>query len=136
MDSFFSSFPEKIKMLFRKALPQAPSIFSRFGLPDKLKGGRIEKYVNYWKGVARDYRESTNDIIVGSRNKPLKAIAYSSTLLTLYYLQKTRCRIMCKWLKWIVDWKWIGMMWYKNILQLTSLAVNHVKSIAAIKSQL
>ena len=21
---------------------------------------------------------------------------------------------MCKWLKWIVDWKWIGMMWHKN----------------------
>ena len=56
--------------MFRKA---QPSIISRFGLPEKWKGGRIEKYVNYWKGVARDYKESTKDIIVGSRNKPFKA---------------------------------------------------------------
>ena len=77
-------------MLFRRAPPQPSMFFSRFGLPEKWKGGRIEKYVNYWKGVARDYKESTNDILVGSKNRPFKAMAYSSTLLTLYYLQKTR----------------------------------------------
>ena len=29
-----------------------------FSLPAKLKGGRIEKFVNYWKGVKEDYSEA------------------------------------------------------------------------------
>ena len=47
-------------------------------------------------------------------------------------------QVFCSW-KWIVDWKWIGNIFYKNVLQFTLLVVNHVlwvKSIAAIKSQL
>ena len=27
-------------------------------MPDKWKGGRIEKFVNYWKGVKMDYSEA------------------------------------------------------------------------------
>jgi hypothetical protein len=29
-----------------------------FGLPEKWKGGRIEKFVNYWKAVKDDYHEA------------------------------------------------------------------------------
>ena len=29
-----------------------------FAMPEKLKGGRIEKFVNYWKGVKDDYYEA------------------------------------------------------------------------------
>ena len=29
-----------------------------FALPEKFKGGRIEKFVNYWKGVKDDYYEA------------------------------------------------------------------------------
>ena len=45
-------------------------------------------------------------------------------------------QVNCSW-KWIVDWQWIGKIFYKKFLQFSLLVVNHVlwvNSIAAIKS--
>ena len=37
---------------------RVPSPKDLFSMPDKWKGGRIEKFVNYWKGVKMDYSEA------------------------------------------------------------------------------
>ena len=29
-----------------------------FSLPERWRGGRIEKFVNYWRGVKQDYSEA------------------------------------------------------------------------------
>ena len=42
-------------------------------LPDKLKGGRLERYLNFWQNLARDYKEATLDIGKWAQQKPLKA---------------------------------------------------------------
>ena len=59
-------------------------------LPTKLKGGRIEKLVNYWKNVAMDYEEATKDLLRGCQKKPLKATLISGSLLSFLYLHETR----------------------------------------------
>lgn len=47
-------------------------------LPEKLKGGFIEKnIVNFWKNVATDYKEATLEIVKGCKNRPLKASIYT-----------------------------------------------------------
>ena len=82
----YNNFSYLFQKMFKKAVPLA----ERFALPEKWKGGRIEKYVNYWKSVATDYSEATQDIIKGAKNKPLKATIYSTTALSLFYLSKTK----------------------------------------------
>ena len=42
------------------------------------------------------------------------AFPYQSNSKNNEVHQHTKGRIMCKWLKWIANWKWIGMMWHKN----------------------
>ena len=41
--------------------------------PDRLKGGRIERWKNYWLGVATDYREALLEMGQGARQRPLRA---------------------------------------------------------------
>ncbi len=72
---------------FRKAVPLSKKI----GLPERLKGGRIERWVNYWKGVANDYKEATLDLAKSSRERPIKAAIYSSIFVTSIYLNRTKC---------------------------------------------
>lgn len=76
--------------MFRRAVPLSERFAGRFSLPDKFKGGRIERFINFCKNVATDYKEATHDIIKGAKNKPFKATVYGSTAMTLYYLSLTR----------------------------------------------
>lgn len=62
----------------------------KLALPAKLKGGRIEKLVNYWKNVAMDYEEATKDLFRGCRQKPIKASVIGGSLLTFWYLYETK----------------------------------------------
>lgn len=58
-------------------------------LPARLKGGRIERMVNYGKNVLIDYRQAMRDIYTDSlANKP-KAATYFSLIGLLTYLYKT-----------------------------------------------
>lgn len=58
-------------------------------LPERLKGGRIERMVNYGKAVLVDYRQAIRDIYTDSlANKP-KAATYFSLIGLLTYLYKT-----------------------------------------------
>lgn len=49
-------------------------------LPERWKGGRIEKWGNYWMGVMQDYKEVGVDVVQTSRKKPLKAAFYYSLI--------------------------------------------------------
>ncbi|KAK7086548.1 hypothetical protein SK128_025884 [Halocaridina rubra] len=58
-------------------------------LPAKWRGGTIEKWGNYWMGVAQDYKEVSVDVFVTSRNKPLKAAIYISLIGGYIYAFQT-----------------------------------------------
>ena len=60
------------------------------GIPERLKGGRIERYVDYWKGVMMDYREAGHDVVKGCREKPVKAMVYGFLGLSAFYANKTK----------------------------------------------
>ncbi len=64
-------------------LPKSPE------LPDKWRGGRIERFTNYWKGVARDYKEAGEEIVQGCQKRPLKAATLSSVLGALGFAAAT-----------------------------------------------
>ncbi|XP_059082884.1 mitochondrial import inner membrane translocase subunit Tim29-like [Tigriopus californicus] len=56
------------------------------GLPEKWKGGRVEKLAHYLANVARDYSESFQELYKGALNRPRKALVISSTLGLGYYM--------------------------------------------------
>jgi len=47
-----------VERLWQRPLPQAI-------LPEKLKGGRIQRWLEYWAGVAKDYQEALSEIVQG-----------------------------------------------------------------------
>jgi len=57
--------------------------------PEKWKGGRIEKWKDYWLGVGRDYKEATREVITNSQAKPIKTICFLGTAGFLGYCMKT-----------------------------------------------
>lgn len=58
-------------------------------LPERLKGGRIERMVNYGHNVLIDYKQAFRDIYTDSlANKP-KASTYLGLIAVLTYLYKT-----------------------------------------------
>jgi len=61
----------------------------RLTLPDKYKGGRLEKWGNYWQGVYADYREVARDVVTDARQKPYKAMAITAGLGLLTCSLKT-----------------------------------------------
>lgn len=70
----------QLKRLFNSSLPT---------FPEKLRGGSIEKAVDYLKLVYSDYRTVFFDVLKESREKPLKACLYGGSILTSYYLWRT-----------------------------------------------
>ena len=63
-------------------------VSARLKLPEKLKGGRIEKYVNYWKGVATDYREAIREFGQSCKEKPIKTVFLGSIASALWYANR------------------------------------------------
>lgn len=57
-------------------------------MPEKLKGGRIERVVNFWKNLVIDYKEACQDIGKAAKAKPLKAGVYGSLGLMALYANK------------------------------------------------
>ncbi|XP_028966720.1 mitochondrial import inner membrane translocase subunit Tim29 [Galendromus occidentalis] len=53
-------------------------ISSKIALPDKLKGGRIEKGVNYLKLIRDDYKTALQDGVVDAKARPYKAAVYGA----------------------------------------------------------
>ncbi|XP_027237089.1 mitochondrial import inner membrane translocase subunit Tim29 [Penaeus vannamei] len=52
----------------------------RVRLPEKWKGGYIEKWGNYWVGVAQDYKEVAVDVVKDTYKYPVKAAFYYSLI--------------------------------------------------------
>ncbi|KAG8197065.1 hypothetical protein JTE90_004332 [Oedothorax gibbosus] len=61
----------------------------RFQLPEKYKGGRIERWSLYWQGMFMDYKCVAVDVIQEAKDRPFKAILISSGLGILYTALKT-----------------------------------------------
>lgn len=62
---------------------------SRIRLPEKYKGGRLEKIGIYWKSLCEDYGAAVRDIISDSRSRPRKAAVVVSGLGFLGCLMTT-----------------------------------------------
>ena len=58
-------------------------------LPDKWKGGRVERFWNFWANLARDYKEATLDIGKWAQQKPLKATVWSGIAGAVLYANAT-----------------------------------------------
>jgi hypothetical protein len=72
--------------MFRTAVAsKLPSV----ALPERIRGGRIQRVVEYWKTVARDYAESMVQVKTGAAARPVKAAALTATGLGIAYANKT-----------------------------------------------
>ncbi|EDW82736.1 uncharacterized protein Dwil_GK10145 [Drosophila willistoni] len=60
------------------------SVAEKFVLPERFKGTVVEKWVNYWHGLVRDYSEVTIGVVKESYAKPKKALAYATGITLLY----------------------------------------------------
>jgi len=57
--------------------------------PEKLKGGRIERWKNYWCGVGIDYREAFREVGGMSKRNPVKTSIYATAAVFWGYCVKT-----------------------------------------------
>jgi len=64
----------------RRSTPTA-----KLELPEKWKGGRTERFVNFWRNLFRDYAEACQDIGTACRARPLKAGIYGSAAAFALY---------------------------------------------------
>lgn len=63
-------------------------ISDKFKFPEKYKGTFLEKWANYWKQLATDYKDVVLDTVKSIRNKPIRASLYGTTLCSLYLMAK------------------------------------------------
>lgn len=63
-------------------------IAARFTLPDKYKGGILEKWARYWRQLFVDYGEVAAGIVQFHRTHPIRAAIYAATGTTLYQCYK------------------------------------------------
>ncbi|KAL8584654.1 hypothetical protein ACOMHN_002383 [Nucella lapillus] len=75
-----ASFSTRGKMLLSKFRPK---------LPDKLKGGRLERIGEYFLSIARDYRAAVQDMVQDMKDSPRKTAVYLSLLAAGAVLAKT-----------------------------------------------
>ena len=62
------------KAKFDQKIPLVPNKFSN----------TIFRYVNYWKGVATDYKEALKELKQSCREKPLKASIIGSAFISAW----------------------------------------------------
>ncbi|XP_004525887.1 mitochondrial import inner membrane translocase subunit Tim29 [Ceratitis capitata] len=59
-------------------------INDKLTLPDRFKGTVVEKWAQYWRGLASDYTDVVVDVVKGARAKPRKALFIAGTSYGLY----------------------------------------------------
>jgi len=74
---------------FRKLTNFGAILKSKLTLPQRFKGGRIEKFTDYMKIVINDYKQVGIDVIQDARDKPFKACVIGSIGCFFIYLLKT-----------------------------------------------
>ena len=85
--NFFKNCLLQMSKFMQKAVPLSSRLFS---VPDKYKGGKIEKVANYLKNLYTDYAEASKDVLKGCRERPFKASIYATIGLSLLYLNQNR----------------------------------------------
>ncbi|XP_067120621.1 uncharacterized protein [Centruroides vittatus] len=64
------------------------AIKEKFKLPEKYKGGRIERWAEFWKVLFQDYKQVADDIVNESRTKPVKTLTiFGGIGLTAYAIK-------------------------------------------------
>lgn len=63
---------------------QRDRIAARFTLPDKYKGGTVEKWALYWRQLARDYGEVFVSIVRFGRTHPVRSALYGAAGAGVY----------------------------------------------------
>src|SRR6266487_2619872 len=58
-------------------------------LPDKYKGGRIEKIWNYWEALYLDYKQVAVDVVKEAKEKPTKTVFISGSIAFFFHAFKT-----------------------------------------------
>lgn len=69
----------------------ASSVFSRLSniqLPQRLRGGMIEKGLTYWKNIFIDYKMVFEETIQDMRNRPVRASIIGAILVSMGYAAK------------------------------------------------
>ncbi|XP_043658622.1 mitochondrial import inner membrane translocase subunit Tim29 [Drosophila teissieri] len=56
----------------------------RIQMPERFKGTFVEKWVQYWNGLVRDYTEVAVGVVRESYTKPKKALLYGTGMLFVY----------------------------------------------------
>ena len=78
----------KMMTMFKRTGEAAASKIRLPELPERFRGGRIERVAQFWRGVFRDYAEAFAEVRDGSINRPVKAGAIVSALAGAVYLNK------------------------------------------------
>lgn len=65
------------------------SLWSKPVIPEKLKGGRLEKIGTYFKNIIDDYRDVAKETVKDMKEKPVKSGAYISLITASLVLWKT-----------------------------------------------
>uniref|UniRef100_A0A034WNY0 Uncharacterized protein C19orf52 n=1 Tax=Bactrocera dorsalis TaxID=27457 RepID=A0A034WNY0_BACDO len=63
-------------------------ISDKFTLPERFKGTVVEKWAQYWRGLASDYTDVAVDVVKSARTKPRRALVYAATGYGLYQCAK------------------------------------------------
>lgn len=63
-------------------------ISDKFTLPERFKGTVVEKWAQYWRGLASDYGDVVIDVAKNARTKPRKALIYTGIGYGLYQCAK------------------------------------------------
>lgn len=58
-------------------------------LPEKWKGGRTERWFNFWKQLAADYRQAGADAVQDCRDRPVRTAVYAMLAASTYALMRT-----------------------------------------------
>ena len=74
--------------MFKRTGEAAASRFRLPDLPERLRGGRVEKWADFWKNVLRDYGEAVVEVRDGSVKRPLRAACIAGALGGAWYLNK------------------------------------------------
>ncbi|CRK89596.1 CLUMA_CG003275, isoform A [Clunio marinus] len=79
------------KISFKKnmSLKTISSRFYKLEMPKRFKGTIVERWANYWKGLARDYKEVAIDSAKTIRGNRVKSTVYGLSGVFLYSCYKT-----------------------------------------------
>lgn len=74
--------------LVKSKLANVEAAVNKIELPERYKGGVVEKWANYWKNLCRDYYEVAEGVVQQTKDRPIRAAFYGLTGAATYYCAK------------------------------------------------